>query len=400
MRKKQINNNTILFIIFFIITIGNGAFINNIFQFKIELIGLGLILLMAFIKTRKNFITLINDITILIFSFILTIGPIILNIPLEAKTMIFLSSTLLMSYSKFSKIFLSNYDSIKVMGNSLLCGMIFNSLIGVLTGTLGLSIGSNEAIVKILFQSGIATKNYCGGIWLMIFICKYIYYFNNKQKKYLLALFLLLLLILLSGSKGALFLAILFVILINIKSILIFKKKHNFIFYTISIPLFILFFIIIYKYILINIPTYAYRIRGMNKLMDLLTKDYNRFIYGFSDIAYANTGYDYTINMRNFFGWEASVEMAYLNIFIKNGFIGFLIYIHIFMEIIKSSKKKTLKTKNITLCLLIIMILSGFTETYIASIHYVVGPVMYCIIFGLLNFKEIDNIKKNGDFYE
>ena len=39
---------------------------------------------------------------------------------------------------------------------------------------------------------------------------------------------------------------------------------------------------------------------------------------------------------------------------------------------------------GIALSLIAVMLVSGFVETYIASVHYVVGPVIYCLLNGLI----------------
>ena len=66
------------------------------------------------------------------------------------------------------------------------------------------------------------------------------------------------------------------------------------------------------------------------------------------------------------------------------GILGFIVYFILFKEIIKNSKQKLGKDKVLIYSILIIMILSGFTETYIASIHYVVGPTLFCLINGII----------------
>ena len=72
------------------------------------------------------------------------------------------------------------------------------------------------------------------------------------------------------------------------------------------------------KNILINIDTYAFRMRGFENLLNYLLSDFRRFIFGMSDIAYANNNRTYVYNIRNFLGWESSVEMAYVNILINS----------------------------------------------------------------------------------
>lgn len=400
MEKKKKDNQIIIFIIFLLLTIGNGKFISDSFDNKVEYAGLILLLISAFLKAPKNISTLKKDILILIFSFILSFGAFYNNISNNAKIMIFLSSLLLMSYPKFSENFLSENKQFKVIGDAIITGMIINSFIGVFTGTLGLEYNANESIFKITFLSGLKIKNYCGGMWLITYIIYYVYYLREGTlNKHRIKFLVLALLLLLSGSKGACFLAIIFVLFINFKKILIFKEKQGTIFYAILIPIIILCGIYVYKNILINIPTYAYRIRGMQKLFDIMKNDTSKLMFGISNIAYADTGYDYTINMRNFLGWDASIEMAYVNILIKNGIIGILIYCKIFKDILNKAKYNTKTDKNIVISIILVMLLSGFTETYIASIHYVVGPVLFCLINGIIfttnQLKDKNSIKIN-----
>lgn len=134
-----------------------------------------------------------------------------------------------------------------------------------------------------------------------------------------------------------------------------------------------------------NIVTYAYRMRGVTALFESFRTNPKYFIFGLSEVAFASTGYDYVNNMRNFFGWQASVEMAYINIFIKNGFLGFVAYLFIYYQYFKRGRYVEEKVKNVFFSLLIVMILSGFVETYISTIHYMLGPYLYCVINGLLN---------------
>ena len=108
-------------------------------------------------------------------------------------------------------------------------GAVFSAFIGLITGTLGFSLGSDESIVGILYVSGFQVKNYCGGIWLLLFVLNYIYYMRNgrlgHKERTVLALFLLL--IVLSGSKGALALSMIWILLINFDKILKLRKKSK-----------------------------------------------------------------------------------------------------------------------------------------------------------------------------
>ena len=388
MEKKDFNKKAVLFIVFFTITIGNGKYILDRFGNKIEYIGLLILLLSAlldvffnFFKNKKEFK---KNIKMILLSIIMSIGAFHYDIATVSKMTILLSSLLLLNYSRFSEIFIDNNAKIKIIGDALIFGMLINSIIGILTGTLGLHYNSGLSFIKILFLSGMKVKNYCGGIWLTSYILYYVhYYINGTLKKHRIRFAILTILLLLSGSKGAILLAIIFLFCINYKKIFNFKGKQGKLVYAIIVVLIITGGVYVYNNFLVNISTYAYRMRGMNKLLDIYKNDVSKLIYGMSNIAYDNTGFDYTINMRNFFGWDASVEMAYVNILIKNGLLGLLVYFIVFKDIIKKYKNTSRKTKSIVYSILVVMLLSGFTETYIASIHYVVGPTLFCLINGI-----------------
>lgn len=377
--------NSINFIVFFLLVIGNGKFIVDNYGNKVEYIGLVLLLICSIYNAHFTKTNIKRSFKIIFCSLIMTLGAFYNNVSNNAKLMIFFSSFLLMNYSEYSKKFINENIKIKYIGDALLIGMIVNSLIGIMTGTLGLSFDSNEAIIKVLFLCGYKIKNYCGGIWLTIYILYYVYYLREKSlPKHKLRFILLSLLILLCGSKGAFLLLIIFIIYVNKKNIIKFKEKQNYFFNICILIIFVFLSIYVYKNFLILIPTYAYRMRGLNKIFSITTKDYTKFIFGISKIAYANNGLDYTTNMRNFLGWNSSVEMAYLNIMIKNGFLGILVYLYIFKEIISKTKFISKDDRNLVFGILIVMLMSGFTETYIASIHYVVGPVLFCLINSLI----------------
>ena len=97
--------------------------------------------------------------------------------------------------------------------------------------------------------------------------------------------------------------------------------------------------------------------RGFQNLLDYMLDDSKRLMFGISDIAYADNGNTYVNNIRSFLGWEASVEMAHVNILIKNGLLGdFPIYYDLQSYI---SEKKYLNSvdKSILLALIILMLI-------------------------------------------
>ena len=374
------------FLGFFLITIGNGKYLGAKFGDLIEYLGLAALLLLCYWPSKTNHVGVRGIIKVISLTLLLSIGSFIKGTPTNACFMIALTSFALMSFALMSQSVLSTNKRIKIAANAIFSGAVFSALIGLITGTLGFTLGSDESIVGILYVSGFQVKNYCGGIWLLLFILNYIYYMRNGKLSHngrtVLAIFLLL--IVLSGSKGALVLSMIWILLINFDKILKFRRNQKRIFIFFAGIVACLIGIYIYNNILINVYTYAYRMRGLSNLVDYLLQDSRNLFFGISDIAYANTGFSYTTNMRQFLGWQSSVEMAYVNILIKNGLIGYASYILIFKDFLSGCKRCTATDQSIVKSLAIVLLISGLTETYAVSIHYVVGPVMYCLIRGLI----------------
>lgn len=380
-KKKDI----LPFLGFFLITIGNGKYLGAKFGDLIEYLGIAVLLILCYWPSKEHHVNVTETIKVFFLTSLLSIGAFIKGTPTKACYMIAMTSFALMSFALMSQNILSTNKRIKIAANAIFGGAIFSAFIGLITGTLGFSLESDESIVGILYVSGFQIKNYCGGIWLLLFVLNYIYYMRNgrlgHKERTVLALFLLL--IVLSGSKGALVLSMIWIVLVNFDRLLKFKKDQKKLFIFFAGIVACLMGVYVYNNILINVYTYAYRMRGLSNLLDYMLKDSRNLFFGISDVAYANTGYDYTTNIRQFLGWQSSVEMAYVNILIKNGLLGFIIYCFVFLHFYKESKYMVAEN-GIALSLIAVMLVSGFVETYIASVHYVVGPVIYCLLNGLI----------------
>lgn len=386
------------FLGFFLITIGNGKYLGAKFGNLIEYLGLAALLLLCYWPSKTNHVSVTETIKVLLLTLLLSIGAFIKGAPTKACYMIALTSFALISFALKSQSVLSTNKRIKIAANAIFLGAVFSAFIGLITGTLGLTLGSDESIVGILYVSGFQVKNYCGGIWMILFVLNYIYFKRTNQintKRSVYTLCAISIFLILSGSKGACVLCVLFVLGVNYNKIVSLKKEQKKVFGFVFWVILILVAIYLYNNILINIKTYAYRMRGFQKLLDYMLDDSKRLMFGISDIAYADNGNTYVNNIRSFLGWEASVEMAPVNILIKNGLLGVFPYIMIYKSYISERKYLNSVDKSILLALIILMLISGLVETYIVSIHYVVGPVLYCLVNGIISQKYKQEIKEN-----
>ena len=300
------------FLGFFLIAIGNGKYLGAKYGDLIEYIGIAVLLLLCYWPSKAHHVNIREIIRVLFLTSLLSMGSFIKETPTKACYMIAMTSFALMSFALLSQGILSTNEKIKIAANAIFLGAVFSASIGLITGTLGFTLGSSESILGMLYLSGFQVKNYCGGIWFLLFILNYIYYIRNGlfgyKERIVLAMFLLL--IVLSGSKGALALSLIWILLINFDRILKYRKDQQKLFVFFAGIIACLIGVYIYNNVLINVETYAYRMRGLNNLLNYLLKDLRSLFWGISDIAYANSGYNYTINIRQFLGWESSVEYS------------------------------------------------------------------------------------------
>lgn len=383
MRFRIAKRDIVSFLGFFLIVLGNGVYIAGRFGESIEYIGLLLLFVLCLLPLsnmkRNQYFKILGIVAIL------SIGVFVFYNTNKTKFMIIATSVIIAVLSTASGNIISSNKKIKLVANAILAAAIVTIIIGFITGTAGIIIPGG--IIGILFLAGFPIKNYCGGIWLVLFVLNYIFLkrenkINNRKSVYTLSVYLFL--VILSGSKGALLLCVLFVLLVNYTKIMNLKGNQKKVFGFMFVIIMLLLATCVYNNILINVVTYAYRMRGFQNLLEYMMKDFKRLIFGISDIAYADNGYTYVYNIRNFLGWESSVEMAYVNVLIKNGLIGMLAYIIIYKNFFKRVKRIGNIDRDIAMALIILMLISGLVETYIVSIHYVVGPVMYCLLNGII----------------
>lgn len=382
-RKRDI----IPFFSFLLITLGNGVYISNKYGDMFEYLGVLFLSVLSLFSLRK--IKIKDCFKILIFVLILSLGCFVFDNTSKTRFMIISTSIIISILSTCSGSIINSNKRIKLVITSIFTGIIINTIIGFITGSVGITI--HDGIIGILFLCGFSVKNYCGGIWMVLFILNYTFYMRENKlnsRKCIYALIINIIFLILSGSKGACILCIIFIFAVNYSKFVNLKLSQKRLFSFIILICSIVFGVYVYKNILINIDTYAFRMRGFENLLNYLLSDFRRFIFGMSDIAYANNNRTYVYNIRNFLGWESSVEMAYVNILIKNGIIGYIPYICIFKKYLKNIKNLKKTDRYLLFALIIMMLVSGFVETYIVSIHYVVGPVLYCLLNGLIEQNE------------
>ena len=257
----------------------------------------------------------------------------------------------------------------------------------------------SNALSNVGFNGGIIYKNYYGAILVASFIGIFIYYSNYKKRKIdFVSLILIFCCLIMSNSKGGLLLLLLFVglyfAIFKWKILDKFKvkeKKYNkVILVMLTILLMIILMILGYKYILSNSSTYAYRIRGVVNYISFYKNDLFHLMFGNSEMAFRDSEYSYVENIRIFLtqngmnGYEGSYEMGFINVLIKNGIVGIIGFVFIYIIIIHRAKRRNLIEKQYIYMIILVLLVSSLVESYVCNIHAIFGISCYMFINGLL----------------
>lgn len=277
--------------------------------------------------------------------------------------------------------FLISFKDIRNLSYAILYGVVISFVLAICTG-IGLFDGSEGTLG---FNGGILFKNYFGSDVLAVFIglflnakygCKY------RLDKYVMAVCVIL--IFLSMSKGAIMLFFFFLFAFSLDKVRKIKREQrNKILFIIAVVVMIssVFFYVNYA---MNIDTYMYRIRGLLNYLDYYEEHIYYMVFGSAEMAYEKD-VPYVDAIRSTVGWDGTLEFAWLNILIKNGLLGVVGYIIIFIRSYNVMFFKTNDWSLRTPCFAIttICMLSSFVEPYIQSIHAVFGVYCYLIMASL-----------------
>lgn len=397
MRSKKSIKDMLFRLSIFLLIVGNGSYVSGLFGDTVEYAGLILLILCELRALRLTKSTLKKYLFCVFPIALMAIGPAVMLPSGRTQLSMLVTTVIVVFFAVCSGNTFSKDYRFKIAARTAVFACVANGIIGLATGTLGLNWDPQEAILGFVFLNGFSIKNYCGGVWLIILILLYIYYLKagkDKTLKNRFKLAICFLIILLSGSKGAAALAVLFYCLINYEKWIGIIRSQRKLATIILGGIAVLVGIYLYNNVFINVTTYAYRMRGVTALIENFKADSKSMLFGLSNIAYGNSQFDYTTNMRNYFGWQASVEMAYVNIFIKYGVLGAIAFALIVKRFFSGLPKLQPADKTIAFALISILLLSGFVETYMVTIHYVVGPLLYCLLNGIINQRT--NVRGNN----
>lgn len=385
LNKKRL----IMFIAFFLITIGNSGFltilgINNF----IEYLGYAVLIVHIYIERittpnrYKRNISIQFIIVWILFSFgIIMQGELSLLIKLRLIFSMFILASLAIT----SQCYIKSLKDIKVISYAILFAIVCSVILGIIGGFSLVSYATEGIFADWGFNGGLQHKNYFAADIIACFIGIYFYNeFDNNRKKYIIILLLLFSLLILANSRGALVIFIVFFILANSDKIIKIKKEQRKYFLGFAIISICILGGVYFNNIVSNSGSYLYRLQGLINFFDYYSDSYFYLIFGNAEMAFSDTDVSYNENVRSILGWNGTTELALLSILIKNGILGIIGYLIIFINIMKEGIKGTeLKDKVMIISLLISFVISATIETYIANINIVYSTFCYVVMAGL-----------------
>lgn len=392
--KIKFNKNTIVCFSFFLLTISGSQYcVGKEIDSYIECIVYGVLLFGIFRYFLKEKRFNIKSIFFAIFILLCFCSGILLNdLSLQRTLILLFTMIVLWSFIFIAGGYVDTYELIRKISYSVLYGVLASFILAkngeYPCTTTSEGIGSFVSA----FNGGIQYKNYFAADMLIVFIGLYVYR-RDFRKKQIDLLFMLIsfLLLLSSGSRGGYILFAVFLCSINIEKVKEITATQRKIFICALFMMAIIAFVILYKKIALNSETYMYRIRGILNYLTYYEGDAFHMLFGNSEKVYdQKMSYVYTV--RSIAGWDGTLEFSWLDIIIKNGLIGAIGYVLVFIYFIAGyMKEENWKNKSLIISIIAVMLCSSLVETYIQSVHAVFGVYGYLILSGIRN-KGVDKI--------
>lgn len=389
----------IIYISFFLITMDESLFF---IEMKINTIlsCLGYFILLYniylnYIKKEYKNKNLLRFLFLIIFLF--NIGIIIQpTLEVLSKIRLIFSTVILASIAIMPEGYIRNFKEIRAGAYGILSAILISILLAVMGGISLEGISYEGFLGTFAFNGGLDNKNFFAAALIGCFSGIYFFYkFEEKSRFDIFCLFFILMLFVTTNSRSGYILFVIFILLCNYNSILRIKSNQKKYVTIVLLILILPIVIYIYNEYALNSETYMYRINGIINWAIYYADDYFHIIFGAAEMAFRDSGDTYNKNIRSVLGWNGSTELVILNIFLKNGFLGFLGYMLIIIRVFFKIKKMKNKTNIILIkSLTITLLVSALTDAYMVNVHYVFGMFYYFCISGILGMKCIHCKKK------
>lgn len=388
---------TFLFFTILIITVSGSDFmVNNGKQSLLEYLGYGLLLsgiVIHFLRMPRHYRQKYINYPAIILCVLFSVGLLQQELTWVTKIILLCTMAAIVFVSLLAEGFIDSVKEIRILSYGVLAGCFVSMCLALISGHSMVSTSEGILGFNIAFDGGIQYKNYFGANMIAVFMGLYIY--TRQTRKRLIrdraVMTVCIILIFLSGSRGAYLIFLTFLLSFNYD---FFKKIHNRqrkLLICIMVVTGAFAFVYLYDNIALNSSTYMYRVRGLLNYLEYFTGDWFHMIFGNAEMAYENK-LNYVMSVRSVVGWDGSLEFAWLDVIIKNGFFGVVGYLVIFIRALKISfKSEQWGIKTACIAVTLALLLSSLVETYMQSIHAVFGVYSYLVIAALCGMMHKSN---------
>lgn len=400
--------NQLLFLSFFLLAMGNSAYFISVGVGRlVEYAGLLVLLL----SITENYIFRLRRrlrekvaVRAILLSVLFCLGLAVQDLRFLKKMELIISMLILVFLMVVSEGYVRSFNQIRWAAWGILAGCAGCTVLALLTD-IGITTVALEGVGGVGFNGGMEHKNFFAYAVLASFTGLYLYWrFEKKNKWELAVLGVELLLMILSNSRSVyIVLAVFFVAIYAEKLFGLAKsilkripEKHR---KTCLIAVGIAGAAAVVVAVVVVLPksgTYMYRVRGLLNFFKTYSTDAFHMIFGAADMAFANPEVSYAENVRVTIGYDGSVEMALLNMLIKNGLLGVIGYVAILSRPVATLVKTESWDYRIVLLVVIApMLVSTLAETFVTNVHLVYGPYCYVVLTGLCGMYKIKKRKRN-----
>ena len=375
----------LLFCSILIITLSNcRAIVGTAMESNLEYLGYGLLLTGIFISYmklpysyRKKYINK----WILVLLFLFSVGIMTQEVSFRRKAILLFGMIAIIMISTMSERFLQGFESIRIMAYSVLTGCLLSIFLCIICGHSLIMTSSEDTFgIYFAFNGGIRDKN----IATMMIVIMISLFFYSKEKSWKamdeIVVAVCFIVLLLSNSRGAWIEFLVFVLVQNYKLISKIKKSQRIIFLLCFVPMLFILILYIYNNLVLQSETYLYRYRGLINFLNTFRDDRHRMWLGIAEMVY-DKSYGYDDAVRSIIGWNGTIEIAWLNILIKNGLFGVVGFMIIFVRsVITALKHTNFEVKTMYLSVIIMLLASSLVAIYIQSVHGLFGIYSYLLM--------------------
>lgn len=319
---------------------------------------------------------------VMILTPLFSIGIMVQDLSIARKVILLFTMAAIIIVTTLSENYLRGVGSFRYMAYGCVAGVLLAIVTCIIMGVplFGVSVEGFMGIYTT-FWGGIIDKN-VATMMLAVIISLYIY--GRQQRKFCnmdkITIAMAFVVLVMSNSRGAWIHFLVFFGMMNYKKLKSIKKSQRKIFALCAAVILLIVGYEIYENIILRSSTYMFRYRGMMNYLEMFWTDPYHMWFGIAEMVY-DKSLDYVYQVRSITGWDGSLEMAWLNILIKNGLFGVIGFLIIFGRYFKSAvKMKDYDQKTYMLSIVVMMLITTLVATYIQTIHSLLGIYAYLLM--------------------